>query len=476
MTPTRTSTFTPQPTATATSTATNTTAPTMTPTRTSTFTPQPMATATSTATNTTAPTMTPTRTSTFTPQPTATSAGAQNRYYVDSVNGSDSNPGTSPDRAWRTLAPVHSRRFLPGDIVHFRRGSSWAGGLTIDDSGVQGNPITFTTYGTGERPIFTNPSTPDRLTNAITVYAQWVVIEGFKVQDTSFTGVYLWKGSDYNVVRDVEATNLGIGVMVYGHHNLITQNYIHDLRMVRNTPGGDDDMGAVGILILGSANEISYNRLINCIAPSYDYTVDGGAIEFSASNVTIDGGYVHHNYAEGCEGFIEIAGPNGTARNITIAYNVSVNNGRMLGSAQLGTWSVKLENVRIEHNTIFQRGPRAGGKTERIFCFNGGLGPSMLIVRNNIFYAVGSSWGMTTHTGFSHSHNLYYLDAGAPEYPLAEGEVVADPKFANESNFYLKVSSPAIDAGAVLGYAYDFEGRFVPFGAQPDLGAYEYVS
>lgn len=46
-------------------------------------------------------------------------AASGNEYYVDSVNGSDSNPGASEDKPWRTLAPVHARDFLPGDVVHF---------------------------------------------------------------------------------------------------------------------------------------------------------------------------------------------------------------------------------------------------------------------------------------------------------------------------------------------------------------------
>ena len=150
-------------------------------------------------------------------------------YYVDSISGSDSNVGTSEDKPWRTLAPVHARSFLPGDVVHFRRGSSWTGGLVIDDSGVEGNPITFTTYGTWDRPVIRNPGGTYNRTNAVVIYADWVVVEGLLLQDAHDSGVCIRRGSDNNVVRDIEATNVGMGVEISGQYNLVTLDYPHDL-------------------------------------------------------------------------------------------------------------------------------------------------------------------------------------------------------------------------------------------------------
>lgn len=129
-------------------------------------------------------------------------------YYVDSVNGSDSNPGTSVDAPWQTLAPVRDRAFQPGDVVHFKRGSSWTvtddwRGLFIDDSGVEGNPISFTAYGEGGKPVFRNPEHPDNYTNAITIGASWVILEGVLVQDTTGQGVRV-DGDQASLVQAME--------------------------------------------------------------------------------------------------------------------------------------------------------------------------------------------------------------------------------------------------------------------------------
>jgi len=243
-------------------------------------------TANPTSTQVSEPTSTPTP---VLPSPTSTSIPIK-MYYV-APNGDDSNPGTIDD-PWRTLAPIHARDFLLGDVIHFERGGSWSGGLVINDSGVEDKPITFTAYGTGKRPVFTNPGGAGSLTRAVKINADWVVVEGFLVQESHEAGVYISNGSDYKIVRDIEATNAGIGIAMHGQHNLATRNYVHDLHMVVNTIGGDDDYGATGIWMFNSNNEVSYNRMVNCKAPSYDYGIAGGALEWYGA---ADNNYAHHN-------------------------------------------------------------------------------------------------------------------------------------------------------------------------------------
>jgi hypothetical protein len=74
-------------------------------------------------------------------------------YYVDSVNGSDSNPGTLAN-PWQTIAKVNSTTLLPGQSVAFKSGGVWRETLTPSSSGSSGNPITFSSYGDGALPIF----------------------------------------------------------------------------------------------------------------------------------------------------------------------------------------------------------------------------------------------------------------------------------------------------------------------------------
>jgi parallel beta-helix repeat protein len=73
-------------------------------------------------------------------------------YYVDNVTGSDSNSGTSPSTAWKTVARVNQASFAPGDQVLFKRGGIWREQLNISAAGMPGNPILFDAYGSGNPP------------------------------------------------------------------------------------------------------------------------------------------------------------------------------------------------------------------------------------------------------------------------------------------------------------------------------------
>src|SRR6185312_8423342 len=76
-------------------------------------------------------------------------------YYV-SASGNDANNGTSTTTPWKTLDKVNSfTGLVPGDMVLFNRGETFYGSITINKSGISGNPITIGAYGTGANPIIT---------------------------------------------------------------------------------------------------------------------------------------------------------------------------------------------------------------------------------------------------------------------------------------------------------------------------------
>jgi hypothetical protein len=79
-------------------------------------------------------------------------------YYIDATGGNDSNSGTSTGAAWQTIAKVNamSSNFQPGDNIAFMKGEVWNGEhirSVNHPSGTSAQPITYTAYGTGARPI-----------------------------------------------------------------------------------------------------------------------------------------------------------------------------------------------------------------------------------------------------------------------------------------------------------------------------------
>lgn len=93
------------------------------------------------------------------PAPHAFAASAN--FYVDPANGSDSNPGTSPTTAFRTIQAAQSavraeNSDMSGDIVVYLRGGTYSlsSPLTFgtSDSGTNGHNVIYQAYN-GETPV-----------------------------------------------------------------------------------------------------------------------------------------------------------------------------------------------------------------------------------------------------------------------------------------------------------------------------------
>jgi hypothetical protein len=80
-----------------------------------------------------------------------TSISFATNYYIDVFSGNDSNTGTSPEKAWKTIGRVNSATLIPGDSVLFKRGEVFRGNLIPANGSMSGN-ITYADYGTGNKP------------------------------------------------------------------------------------------------------------------------------------------------------------------------------------------------------------------------------------------------------------------------------------------------------------------------------------
>lgn len=447
-------------------------------TSTAVFSPTPKATtylsqtpiASSTWSSYASPTASPTRTKTKTATPPPSSptptSEPDSSYYV-SPAGDDANPGTIAG-PWRTLSRVNQTEFSPGAVVHFQRGGSWSAGLLIDNSGDKQHPITFTAYGEGPDPVLANPGHGN---SVITIDADWIVVSHLAIRNTHEAGINVLQGSDHNVFAENDITDVGHGIRVAGQYNLITRNKIHDLHMIVSDDGGEDDYGAVGVVLHNSHNEVSYNTFLRCIAPAHEFEDDGGAVELYDWFGPVNDTYIHHNWASGNDGFLELGGKPGHFKDTVLAYNVSFNNEWMVLMNLGGKYGSDIADLVVENNTIVDT---EGGWASLVFG-DGEPTDGTLIVRNNIFYLEGFQF-LANGSGFQHYDNLYFLSGTDLGYDPGSGEILGNPLFVDSrgGDFHLQSGSPAIDAGAPLGYSRDFDGHKVPNGDGPDLGAFEY--
>ena len=81
-------------------------------------------------------------------------------YFVSSSKGNDNNDGLTVVTPWKTMAKVaiKTSNFLPGDVISFKCGEVFNDTtLSIQSSGTPANPIIFTNYGTGAKPVIWGP-------------------------------------------------------------------------------------------------------------------------------------------------------------------------------------------------------------------------------------------------------------------------------------------------------------------------------
>lgn len=394
------------------------------------------------------------------------SAAFAANYYVDSVAGSNSNSGTSEASPLQTLSAVNSKTLTAGDSVRLKRGSSFTGPLNISstENGSSSSPIVVTAYGSGSDPTIASSNASNSYAHGIDLRGDWSVVEEVKITSAHEAGVYISSGADRNVVRDIEVTNTGAGVMVAGQFNRVTRSYVHDLHMIVNTSGGDDDYGAVCFWNENHNNEYDHNTGENCKASSFDYGSDGGFVEVWSRGDNLN---VHHNSIRNTDGMMEMGGP-GTGSSATgIRYhdNVAVNsNGMCLHMS--GSFAMTLSDIRVENNSIYDT-----AASDKFFQCVSGVTTTKLKFRNNAYKSnvgvISSSAGAPDHAG-----NVISTPQ-AIGFSLASDERAADPLFVSSADLHLQPSSPAIDLATLNLWPVDFDGNTRPAGARGDAGAYE---
>jgi uncharacterized repeat protein (TIGR02543 family) len=174
------------------------------------------------------------------------SATSTETYYVDYSSGNDTNNGTSPQTAWKTLDKVNATQFGPGNQLLFKSGEIWFGQLWPKGSGVEGSPIVINSYGTGDKPKI---DAEGLIQSAVKLDNQeYWEINNLAVTNwrTTKTTVQLTTNSTF----DVTGYLAGIRVTASGRegaykHIVIRDCYIHDINGLREFGPTDTTGGTV---------------------------------------------------------------------------------------------------------------------------------------------------------------------------------------------------------------------------------------
>ena len=171
----------------------------------------------------------------------------QTIYYISDKTGSDDNPGTSPQKALRSLAAIGERVLAPGDEIRLERGSVFRGqALHLCAQGTAGSPIVVGSYGEGPLPVIQARGSGlwyqdygcelDTPTHVWRGYVSSAVLlydcEYIRLEDLEICNDGPVRGERYSQADKLNRTGVAVVAQQRGTlHNIELQRlYIHDVR------------------------------------------------------------------------------------------------------------------------------------------------------------------------------------------------------------------------------------------------------
>lgn len=431
---------------------------------------------------------------------------AQARKFYVSQSGNDTYTATqaqNPATPWQTLSKVRST-VANGDSVLFAKGSKFSGTMSLSGK----SNIYFGVYGTGADPLFWG--TGSTLSVLFTLNACTnITFYGWNISDTtiSLTDRYIqakiqnvfatYQRCTGIVIRKCRMDRTGYGVYFPpgNNNNTVDSCNIGNLRMIRNTPttvNPDDDYGGVPVQLSSSNNTVTNNYFHDCYAASYDYTFDGGGIEFFEEGSVIENNIIAYNTFYECNGVFEFGSNNdGVVNNLIqnnkIYYNKIINNNTVVYINNNGQYRTKVVNLQFYNNVMLQTVPNTnpGGSNGIMFSLaTADATAGIIVLSNNIIQASNglalTRSGQLNDTNIIHTNNIYKLSGGTVTNFTLGATEIATPGiiWTNTSNtnplnwdYNLVDNSQAINAGVDVGLLRDFAGNSIY--QIPDIGVYE---
>ncbi len=419
-------------------------------------------------------------------------ASAPGIYYIDAVNGSNTNPGTEA-RPWATLQKAHGT-LLPGQTVMVRKGTYTSATnyavLAINKSGLDGAPITYRNY-PGERPLV--KTTKGVNNHGIEVRdAAYIVIDGFEVEghvkqvsyeEAKEQNDLALAYSKLSPVKYITAIVDSNGISVSGktinktHHITIRNN------VVRDTPGGGiaanfaDYVTIENNRVSGTSAYSPYGTSGISFLTPYNYDTNTSSYRLVAMNNVVSG--ASNLFPCNCFGFKQPTDGNGiiidSFNKFTYTGRTLVANNIVFDNGGRGIHSLNTNYADIFNNTTYKNSTiQITGDGEITM-----QRTKFARIWNNIIVARPDRPAnlYTTSSDIDFSHNIVQGGNRWTETGGSNNRVGVDPRFVSTSGpyqFHLAANSPAVNTAFNSGVPpYDVNFAPRPRGGASDVGAVE---
>ncbi|MBD1396679.1 right-handed parallel beta-helix repeat-containing protein [Pontibacter sp. JH31] len=283
-------------------------------------------------------------------------------YYI-SPKGNDTNPGTSPQTAWRSIEQVNRHRYTSGDTILFEGGNEFRGKLYFHKGNLQNSeaPLVISSFGEGRATIDADTS--------FGLYAHNVA--GMEVRELNF------KGSSYK-------TNSNSSILFYN-------DLPGDIKLPQVTIDQVEisGFGKSGITIGGGSGNSGFSdvRITNAIV--HDIGLEGintwGAFDqhkkgYAHSNVYVGHCHVYQVYGlplpekHSGSGIVLSDVEGGTIEH-SVVHSSGLGNTHCGGS--VGIWAWDANRIVIQYNEVYNMSA-GGGCDGGGFDLDGGVTNSVM--------------------------------------------------------------------------------------------------
>lgn len=411
-------------------------------------------------------------------------------YYIDQLNGDDTNSGKSPRKAWATISKINTAVFRAGDKILFCGGQIFLGKVHLkNQKGTAESKITLSSYGAGRATIsggnaealiadscnflaiknlnFTGSGrkTGNTTSGVFINFGHNIFIDSADISGFQKAGLKITDSENVRVtsVHAYENGFTGIltGETYYEPFQLISKNIYIGYCTAENNPGDPtilDNHSGSGILISGTDGAVveyclaknngwdqpwqgngpigiwafhSNNVIIqHCIAYSNKTNPkgwDGGGFDFDGGVTNSVMQYnLSYNNMGPGYGLYQYAGAAKWENNI-VRYNISYNDGTEIDSCGLQLWNGQPEGPEMKNALIYNN--VFYSDFGRAVNYKSGDVPG-IIYWNNVFVSRLQPV-MGEHTKSVFENNLYWMIA-KEDVVFEEDSVaiIADPKFS----------------------------------------------
>jgi len=275
--------------------------------------------------------------------------GGFGSFYV-SLQGNDSNTGTSPEQAWQTIDKINSKAFGPGDQILFEGGATFNGTVVLnkDDCGAVDNNVQLGSYGTGRAIINAQNG------SGLIAYN----CDNISIKNLNFVGNGRLTGNTGNGIIFSYCSNIiidSVEVSGFQHSGLMVNN-IGENYQITNFYAHDN--GYAGIYISGMDKPLLSNIYIGYC------TADNNPGDPTVLNNHSGNGIFAYN-----------------ASNLIIEYcKASYNGGDMprTGNGPGGIWVAEVDSALIQHCISHDNKTSSGGLDGLGFDLDGGTTNSII--------------------------------------------------------------------------------------------------